>query len=90
MQPLLAERTKHSLKSSSNYQSELVELRCTNDGRESVMGVQEWTALTSILEGDQGMQLRPITLLSLLSVFEIVQNEFFLKRKRVEYDGVHL
>lgn len=41
MQPLLAERTKHSLKSSSNYQSELVELRCTNDGRESVMGVQE-------------------------------------------------
>lgn len=35
-------------------------------------------------------QLRPITLLSLLSVFETVQNGFFFKRKRVEYDEVHL
>lgn len=36
MQPLLAKKTKHSLKSSSNYQSELdVELRYTNDGKES-------------------------------------------------------
>lgn len=49
MQPLLAKKTRHSLKSSSNYQSELdVELRCKNDGRESVSWVcrseQHWPA----------------------------------------------
>lgn len=37
MQPLIAKKTRHSLKSSSNYQSKLdMEFRCNNDGRERV------------------------------------------------------
>lgn len=49
MQPLIAKKTRHSLKSSSNYQSKLdMEFRCNNDGRENVSWLcrseQHWPA----------------------------------------------